>query len=90
MSKRTVAILLAAFVVLLVLVLVGQRSGTSPAGTGAPLVRGPRRRARRHRARDRDEGERRDRRDAREAPRQLGRQPTSTATPRMRASCAKR
>lgn len=40
MSKRTVAILLGAFVVLLVLVMVGQRSGTSPAGTGVPLVAG--------------------------------------------------
>ena len=40
MSKRAVAILLAAFVVLLVLVVVGQRSGSSPAGTGAPLIAG--------------------------------------------------
>jgi hypothetical protein len=40
MSKRTFAILLAAFVVLLVLVVVGQRNGTSPAGTGAPLIAG--------------------------------------------------
>jgi hypothetical protein len=40
MSKRTVAILLAAFVVLLVLVVVGQRDDSSPAGTGAPLIAG--------------------------------------------------
>jgi hypothetical protein len=40
MSKRTVAVLLAAFVVLLVLVIVGQRTETSPAGAGAPLVAG--------------------------------------------------
>lgn len=39
MSKRTVAILAAALVVLFALVMVGQRSGTSPAaGTGAALV----------------------------------------------------
>jgi hypothetical protein len=40
MSKRTVAVLLAAFVVLLVLVMVGQRESASPAGTGAPLIAG--------------------------------------------------
>lgn len=40
MSKRTVAILLAAFAVLLVLVLAGQRQGGAPAGTGEPLVAG--------------------------------------------------
>jgi hypothetical protein len=40
MSKRTVALLLTAFVVLLALVIVGQRSGNSPAGTGEPLVAG--------------------------------------------------
>ena len=40
MSKRTVAIMLAAFVALLVLVLVGQRESASPAGTGAPLIAG--------------------------------------------------
>jgi hypothetical protein len=40
MSKRTVAILLAAFVVLLELVMVGQRQGGAPAGTGAPLIAG--------------------------------------------------
>ncbi len=40
MSKRTVAILLAAFVVLLVLVMVGQRESGAPAGTGAPLIAG--------------------------------------------------
>lgn len=40
MSQRTVAVLLAAFVVLLVLVIVGQRTETSPAGAGAPLVAG--------------------------------------------------
>jgi hypothetical protein len=40
MSKRTVAILLAAFVVLLVLVMVGQRQSGAPAGTGAPLIAG--------------------------------------------------
>jgi hypothetical protein len=40
MSKRTFAILLAAFVVLLVLVVAGQRNDTSPAGTGAPLIAG--------------------------------------------------
>ena len=40
MSKRAVAILLAAFAVLLVLLVVGQRSGSSPAGTGAPLIAG--------------------------------------------------
>jgi hypothetical protein len=38
MSARTIAILAAALVVLLVLVLAGQRSGTAPAGAGAPLV----------------------------------------------------
>ncbi|HUQ53833.1 MAG TPA: hypothetical protein VM692_16510, partial [Gammaproteobacteria bacterium] len=40
MSKRTVAILLAAFVVLLALVLFGQRQSASPAGAGAPLIAG--------------------------------------------------
>ena len=40
MSKRTVAILLAAFLVLLVLVTVGRRESASPAGTGAPLIAG--------------------------------------------------
>ena len=40
MSKRTVVILLGAFVVLLALVMIGQRSGPSPAGTGEPLVAG--------------------------------------------------
>ena len=38
MSKRTVAILAAALVALLVLVMAGQRSGTAPAGSGAALV----------------------------------------------------
>jgi hypothetical protein len=40
MSKRTVAILLASFAALLVLVLVGQRESGSPAGAGAPLIAG--------------------------------------------------
>jgi hypothetical protein len=40
MSKRTVAILVAAFAVLLGLVLLGQRESASPAGTGAPLIAG--------------------------------------------------
>jgi hypothetical protein len=40
MSKRTVAILLAAFAVLLVLVLAGERRSGAPAGTGEPLVAG--------------------------------------------------
>jgi hypothetical protein len=40
MSARTVAILVAAFAVLLGLVLLGQREGASPAGTGAPLIAG--------------------------------------------------
>jgi len=40
MSKRTVAILLAAFVVLLALVMFGQRENGAPAGTGAPLIAG--------------------------------------------------
>lgn len=40
MSKRTVVILLATFVALLVLVLVGEREGGSPAGAGEPLIAG--------------------------------------------------
>lgn len=40
MSKRTVAILLAAFVVLLVLVVVGQRNGSSPANGDERLIAG--------------------------------------------------
>jgi hypothetical protein len=40
MSKRTVAILAAALVVLVVLVLAGQRNGAGPAGAGAALVPG--------------------------------------------------
>jgi hypothetical protein len=40
MSSRTVAVLLAAFVVLLVLVMVGQRQSGSPAEAGAPLIAG--------------------------------------------------
>jgi hypothetical protein len=40
MSKRTVAILLAAFVVLLALVMFGQRESASSAGAGAPLIAG--------------------------------------------------
>ena len=38
MSKRTVAILAAALVALLVLAMVGQRSGTTPTGAGAALI----------------------------------------------------
>ena len=38
MSKRTVAVLAAALVALLVLVMAGQRSGTAPGGAGAALV----------------------------------------------------
>ena len=40
MSKRTVVVLLVAFVALLVLVVAGQRESTSPAGTGTPLIAG--------------------------------------------------
>ncbi|RPI58055.1 MAG: DUF4340 domain-containing protein, partial [Lysobacterales bacterium] len=40
MSMRTVAILAAALVVLLVLVMTGQQSGTAPGGSGAALVPG--------------------------------------------------
>jgi hypothetical protein len=39
-TKRTVAILLAAFVALLVLVLLGERESSAPAGAGAPFIAG--------------------------------------------------